>query len=116
DAHAEQRRRNRHRVFAAAIIHENDFIHNPLLKNFINGLGDGQGRVVGRHHHDNFFPEIHGLPKFWLILPESFQVLKPNLKYQLRHGGRWPPTVKPWISSCTDAAWTNTAWTNSNPP
>ena len=45
---------------------------------FVNGLGDRFGRVVGRHHHDNFFPEIHGLPKFWLILPEPFKTEKPK--------------------------------------
>jgi hypothetical protein len=51
-------------------------------------------RVVSRHHHDDFFPEIHGFPDFRLILSESSQVLKPNLKYQSPHGGRRPPVVK----------------------
>ena len=79
DPHAQQRRRHRHGVITAAVIHQDDFVHDALLEDFVHGLGDGFGRVVSRHDHDDFFSKIHG-PKFWLILPESFQVLKPNLK------------------------------------
>ena len=57
----------------------------PCCEHFVDGLGDRLGRVVGRHHHDNFFPEIHGLPKFWFILPEPVQTLKLNLKSAARH-------------------------------
>ena len=61
DPHARQRRRHRHRVVPAAVVHQNDFIHDALLVDFIHGFGDGLRRVVSGHHHDDFLFEKHGL-------------------------------------------------------
>ena len=63
-AHAEQRRRHLHRVVAAAVIHQDDFVHDALLEDFVHGLGDSFGRVVSGHDHDDFFSVIHLAPEF----------------------------------------------------
>src|SRR6267142_3479117 len=64
DAHAEQLRRHLHRVVAAAVIHEDDLVHNALLEHLIHGHGDSLGGIVSRHDQDDFFSVIHNsLPK-----------------------------------------------------
>ena len=54
--HAGQRGRHPHRVVAAAVVHQDDVVHDAMLLDFRHGLGDGFGRVVGGHDHDDLFP------------------------------------------------------------
>jgi hypothetical protein len=51
----------------AAVVHQNDFIHNSLLENLVHGLRNGFRRVVGGHDHDDFPAEIHLLE----MLPDA---------------------------------------------
>jgi len=65
-----------HRVVPAAVVHQDDFIHDALFADFIHGFGDGLRRVVGGHHHHDFLFEIHWLRKLRRILPQLVFVLK----------------------------------------
>jgi hypothetical protein len=59
DAHAEQLRCDLHGVVAAAVVHEDDFVHDALLQHLVHGAGDGLRGVISRHDDDDFFPVIH---------------------------------------------------------
>ena len=59
DFHAEELRGDFYGVVAAAVVHEDNQIHDALLVDFIHGLRDGFGRVVGGHDDDDFLAVIH---------------------------------------------------------
>jgi hypothetical protein len=59
DLHAFQIARHRHGVIPAAIIHENDVIHDLLIAHLVVRLAQRFRRVIGRHHDDHFFSAIH---------------------------------------------------------
>ena len=59
DADAGELGRDLHGVVVAAVVHEDDFVHDALLVDFVHGLRDGFGRVVGGHDDDDFLAVIH---------------------------------------------------------
>ena len=65
--HAEELRCDFHGVVAAAVVHEDNQIHDALLVDFIHSLGDGFGRIVGGHDDDDFLAVIHSRG----MLPEA---------------------------------------------
>jgi hypothetical protein len=51
--------RHDHGVIAAAIIHEDDQIHQLLLTHFVISLAQRFSRIVGGHDNDDFLIPIH---------------------------------------------------------
>ena len=59
DLDAFERSGDRDGVVAAAIINEDDRVHKLLVADFLIGLAESLGRVIGRHDHRDFLVSIH---------------------------------------------------------
>src|SRR4029077_11896621 len=78
--HAIERPGNGSGLVTTGVIDQDDFIYDVVRNHFIVGLAQGPGRIVGRHHHNDFVSLQHLKKKVAeLIRTEDLEITNPLL-------------------------------------